>query len=357
MDTLERDRKTSRISIARVAERAGVSIATVSRVVNGVTNKASDATVERVRRAVADLGYRPTSAGQVLRRRESRLVALMAANLANPTMAALAASAETALRERGLVTVLCDSHDRPDLQDEYLLEMQAHQVRGTVLLAAVASAGLDAALEAGEPLLFVGRRCPSRAVKQTAFIGVNNDAAGRDVARVMIERNLPRPAVIHGALTSSATAERVAGFRDELLQANHPLAPEAVIPGEGLDHIAIGYDGMARLLAKGAPPGAVFCSSDLIAFGAHRRALEAGFDEKAIMFIGFDDNPLNDWVAPWLNSVRVPYASVGPAVVRALEELWRGTIPASHLLDHSIVLRDRVVGSKNESKGSVRCRE
>src|SRR5579871_2703525 len=99
------------VSIADVAERAGVSIATVSRVANGIANKTSDRTAERVRQAIAELGYRPVSVGRALRARQSRLVALLAANLANPAMAAIAASVEAALRREDLVMVLCDTHE------------------------------------------------------------------------------------------------------------------------------------------------------------------------------------------------------------------------------------------------------
>ncbi len=150
----------STASIKAVAALAGVSIATVSRVVNGVANKASAETVARVRAAIAELDYRPTSAGRALRQQTSRLVAVLAANLANPTMAAIAASAETALRERGLVMVLCDTHDRPELQDEYLREMQAQQACAIVLLAAVDSPMLAAMREGPTPLIFVNRRDP-----------------------------------------------------------------------------------------------------------------------------------------------------------------------------------------------------
>src|SRR5690349_5335391 len=83
-----------RASIATVAAEAGVSIATVSRIVNGVANKASAETTARVRAAIAALDYRPTGAGAALRKRRSRLVAILAANLANPSMAAIAAAAE-----------------------------------------------------------------------------------------------------------------------------------------------------------------------------------------------------------------------------------------------------------------------
>ena len=80
-------------SIGDVAKRAGVSIATVSRIVNGKTGKASQETIARVKATIAEVGYRPTGAGQALRRGQSRLVAVLAANLANPTMAAIAAFA------------------------------------------------------------------------------------------------------------------------------------------------------------------------------------------------------------------------------------------------------------------------
>ena len=115
------------VSLATVAAQAGVSIATVSRIVNGETRRASAETVERVQKLVAALGYRPNHVGRTLRRRESRIVAMLSPNLDNPAMAAIAASVETALRSAGYVMILCDTHDRAELQDEYL---HGHAVAG-----------------------------------------------------------------------------------------------------------------------------------------------------------------------------------------------------------------------------------
>jgi LacI family transcriptional regulator len=92
---------------------------------------------------------------------------------------------------------------------------------------------------------------------------------------------------------------------------------------------------MQALLAAGRPPQAVFCTSDLIAYGAQRAAADAGLlPERDIAFVGFDDSPLNPWVAPWLNAVRVPYADYGEAIVRAL----RGDCGAI-VLQHELVIR------------------
>jgi LacI family transcriptional regulator len=329
----------SPLSIGEVARRAGVSIATVSRIVNGVTNKASPDTIARVRAVIAQLGYRPTGAGQALRKGRSRLVAVLAANIANPAMTAIAASIETALRDVGLAMVLCDTHERPELQDEYLLEMRAQAVRATILLGAVPSDALAEAMAADAPILFVNRRCPIG--RSAPFVGIDNVAAGATVANA-IHNTRPRGrlALIHGPLNSSATVDRIAGFKREAEQRGRRLAASDIVTAPGLDHLDIGYTAMAALLAQRDEPAAVFCSSDLIAFGAHRRLRESRrLAPQGPALIGFDDNPLNDWIAPWLSSVRVPYREFGPAIVKTLERLWRGETGDTPLLPFEFVDR------------------
>ncbi|HSN45529.1 MAG TPA: LacI family DNA-binding transcriptional regulator [Casimicrobiaceae bacterium] len=318
--------------MAAVAARAGVSIATVSRVINGVANKASASTVERVRAAIEALGYRPMGAGRSLRRRQSRLVAVLAANLLNPSMAAIAAVAEVALRRAGYVMVLCDTHDQPALQAEYLLDRRAQYAYGLVLLGAVRSPQLQSFVAAGERIVFVNRRNP---FGERCHVGIDNRAAGTEVARWLAEQGHRDIALVHGRLSSSATADRVAGFRAELRRRKIGLPALRCATSRSADHLEIGYHGMDKLLAAPVAPRAVFCTSDLIAYGAQRRAAEADLDPaRDIVFVGFDDSPLNPWVAPWLNAVRVPYADYGEAIVRSLA----GTEP-DIVLRHELVLR------------------
>ena len=323
------------VSISAVAARAGVSIATVSRVVNGVSNKASEATVARVRAAIAALGYRPTGAGRALRSGQSRLVAVLAANMANPIMPAIAAAAEVALRGAGLVMVLCDTHERPELQDEYLLEMRAQYARGLVLLGAVDSPVLRDFAQAGETLVFVNRRSPVAGISER-YVGIDNLAAGSEVAQWMLRQKFATLGLIHARLSSSATAERVQGFQDTLKQAGVVLPASRIQTLVGTEHLQIGYQAMARLLKLKVPPQAVFCTSDLIAYGAHRRAAEAGLlIGRDMVLVGFDDGPMNPWVAPWLHAVRVPYGQYGSAIVQALE----GDASQSIILPHELVIR------------------
>ncbi len=333
-----RKRAANAPSITEVAARAGVSVATVSRVVNGVSARYSEKTEARVRAAIAEMNYRPASVGRALRQGESRMVAVLAASLGNPTMAAIAASTEAALREAGYVMVLCDTHDRPEIQDEYLLEMRAQFATAIVLLGAVKSPQLDAFRAAGARLLFVNRRDPF--AKDDPFVGIDNRRAGREVAELFDETGEGKIGLIHGPLTSSATQDRVTGFCERLADLRPQRPPNVVSPAE-TDHLLIGYEGAAALLAEDADLEAVFCLSDLIAFGAARRLRETG---KAvpddIRVVGFDDSPLNDWVAPWLTSVRVPYEGFGHAIVSALSRLMSGEGAFEIVLEHTIVRRD-----------------
>ena len=324
-------------SLAAVAERAGVSIATVSRVINGVANKASPATRTRVEEAVAALGYRPAGAGQALRQGRSRLVAVLAPNLANPSMAAIAASIEAVLRPAGLVMVLCDTSDDAATQDATLREMRAHQVRAIVLLGSVASPLLAAMQQDGTPLLFVNRSSPHPGA--FSFIGIDNHAAGRDIASFFLEAGIGLAGVIHGSRASSATAERLAGFRERLDEAG--VAVPRFVTDPKLPHLDLGYQGAGRLLSdRPRERCGVFCASDLIAYGAHRWLREnwTGCPDP-VTLMGFDDNPMNDLIAPWLSSVRVPFQDFGSAILEALESIWDGGPPRHTLLPYHIVRR------------------
>lgn len=325
------------ITIAAVARRAGVSIATVSRVVNGIGNKASAQTVERVRSAIAELDYRPSSAGKSLRLKRSHMVALLAPNLANPAMATTAASVETALRERGLVMVLCDTHDRPETQDEYLREMKAHQARAIVLLGAVESPLLERFRDGPTPLIFVNRRDPGH--PGSAYVGIDNAAAGRDLAAHCLARGLLRPAIVHGPLSSSATRDRVEAIVAGFAAAGHPVSADHVVSPAARDHLELGYQAADALATRGADGDVVVCASDLIAFGVRRWWRERRPDRPMPVFVGFDDSPLNDWVAPWLTSIRIPYEAFGPTIVDLLADEAAVRTGCSRILPHALVER------------------
>ena len=333
----ERARIGTPPSLMHVADAAGVSPATVSRIVNGDLGRASAKTVERVQRIVSELGYRPNHAGRSLRRRESQIVAMLAPNLDNPAMAAIAASTENALRDAGYVMILCDTHDRAELQDEYLEAMRAQLARGYILVSAVPSAGLQAAMDRKDPLVFVNRRNPMGA---GAFVGIDNRQAGADVADYFRDLGIRDLAYVAPAVPSWPIAERIGGFLDRC--ASHGLERGKIrfASGEGPTHLEIGYRAMQELVGASGWPAGLLCPSDLMAYAAYRLATETGCTIPGQCRIaGIDDNIFNAWIAPWLSSVSIPYRQFGPVVVEQLKACWGGAPATVRLLRHQLIRR------------------
>lgn len=320
------------VSLATVARETGVSVATVSRIVNGKSGRASAETIARVAAAIERLGYRPNPVGRALRRRASRVVAMLSPNLDNPAMAAIAVSTEAALRDAGYVMILCDTHDRPELQDDYLQAMRDQFVAGYVMVSAVRSKGLEEALGRGDPVVFVARRNPFGG---GAFVGIDDRAAGADAADFMLARGIERPAVLMAAQNISSTAERAAGFIERLVARGIPDEAIRRSSAPGLSHIEIGYSAARALVRDGGWPQGALCVSDLIAYGAYRLAVESGLTiPRDCMLVGVDGNGLNNWIAPWLTSIRIPYEIFGRHILEQLRLQWSGAVTSEVHVPH-----------------------
>lgn len=245
--------------------------------------------VARVEAAIKALDYRPQSVGRALRQRESRIVGVLVANLSNP---AIAASIEVALRTSGYVMALCGTHEDPEIQDEYLREMEAQLTSAIVTVAAVHSPGLDLARKSGRPLVFVSRRDPGDPT--VPFVGINDEEAGYAVAACCLERSWRQPSVLHASIQYSAGTLRLKGLRDGFARAGIEIA---TFTADGRHHMKIGY--LAARKAFSAFPGTnvMIALSDLLAYGAYCAVNERHAPAVSALF-SFDGNPLNDWIGP-----------------------------------------------------------
>ncbi len=343
MDKRPRKPDASRVSLNTIAEKAGVSVSTVSRIVNGHLNRANPRTVERVRALLDEFDYRPDKIARALRRGESRVIAMLVPNLDNPAMGAIASSTEAALRAAGYVMLMCDTHDEPELQDYYLAAMREQSVEGYIVVSAVASPMLATFLERGEPIVLVGRHAPA-GMKRTAFVGVDNFAAGK-LATEYLLRQGAAPAAVHTSLASSAIADRIKGYQAAMAAAGHKGDAVRIAGSTHLQHLEAGYLAAQALVAKGGWPKAVFCVSDLMAYGVYRLANEHGVAVPGKCVIaGVDDSKLNDWIASWLPSVHIPYDEYGAAIFEQLQNVWSGAPAGDKLLPHRLI--DRLAGRR-----------
>lgn len=331
---MEKSRKAAGpVSLATIAAATGVSISTVSRIVNGQTHRASPETVTRVRQAVEALGYKPNQIGRALKQGRSRVVAMLTANLNNPVMAMIATATEAALRDIGHVMTLCDTHDREDLQDEYLQAMRSQSVGGYILVTNIKSPELAEFVARGEPVVFACRPNPYAPDTAGAFVGIDNEAAGAAAADRLWTRGCRNPAVIVPLEGSVVTQEREAGFCRRMTELGIPPNRLVRAKAPGLSHLDVGYAAAGSLFAERPGPDGILGVSDQIAYGVYRFAMERGIripDDCHV--ISIDGSDLNGWIAPWLDSIHVPYAEFGRHIVGQLQAIWRGETPEAAIL-------------------------
>ncbi|WP_055489410.1 LacI family DNA-binding transcriptional regulator [Streptomyces sp. TP-A0356] len=333
-----------------VARDAGVSRATVSRVVNGVRN-VDPAIQEAVRQAIERTGYTPNRAARSLVTRRTETVALVvsgAGDTSEETQSAFAASVfadpffgrvvggvVSYLRPRSMHPVLMFA-ESPEARHEVLTYLRQGRADGALVVSTHADDPLPALLaDARLPAVLFAR--PSRPVP-FSYVDLDHRDGGRLAAERLLARGCRGPATVCGPLAVSASRERLAGFRDVMARHGHPHVP-AVEGGFTLDS---GIDAMTRLLAEYPDVDGVFAANDLMAQGICQVLRERGRrvpDDVAV--VGFDDSGVAVACRPPLTTVRQPVERMAAEMARLLDEHIRGERdkPTSVIFDPELVAR------------------
>jgi len=329
----------ARPTIRDVALHAGVSVATVSYVLNG-TRPVSTGRRERVRLAMADLGYEPNSAARGLKRRRAATIGLIVPDLRNQFFAELAAGIEAAAARRDVLLVLCSTNASAEREDYYARLLHGRRVDGVIYLSGT---GLPPAsliaLSASEPVVFVDERLPGVDVP---FVGADNRSGARALMAHVLAQGHRRIGVVGGPEGLWTAEQRMAGYREALAAAG--LDPDALpaVPGDYTE--ATGAAAVDALLARDGLT-AVVAANDLMAVGAMLRLRERGLRVPAdVSVAGFDDIPLARALTPALTTVRQPAHAMGVAAGEALLariEAPDQPVPATRLAAE-LVVRDSV---------------
>lgn len=297
-------------SIKDVALKAGVSIATVSRMMAG-KGYVSEETKERVQAAIDELGYRPNRVAQSLREQKSRIIGLIVSDIQNPFFGELCRAVEDHAHKKGLSVFVCNTDEDPTKEQRYLELMMQERVAGVIISPSrQGAARLNALAKVGIPVVTVDRR----EGRNLDAVLIDNTEAARQLTERVVAGGYRHIAGIFGAHSFTAD-ERLAGF-------------EAALNAAGLDAHAVkrvkafeaeGRAAMDELLALPEPPDAVVCSSALLATGAYRALHAAGIQiPDAFGFTCFDDPPWATFVSPPLTVVRQPAAMIGVSAAELL---------------------------------------
>jgi LacI family transcriptional regulator len=337
---VSRQPRTERITLADVALRAGVSPATVSKVLNGRSD-VSARTREHVLGILAETGYRSTTP----RHDRTQALAVVLDFVASPyagtvlqeiLAAATEAGTELLLRLPPAPSVGASAEAARD----WVAQQEASGAVGVIVLAvAVPDTVLTAADERGLPVVAIDPI--GTADSRVVSIGSTNWAGGRSVTEHVIHFGHRRIAWIGGPRNSAPSAERFHGYRAALDAAGLTADPELIVHDTFL--VDAGFRHGHGLLSLAAPPTAVVAGNDEIAIGVLAAAKELGVDVPGRLSVtGFDDTPQTEWTTPGLTSVRQPLGGMGRMAVETVLAMAKGALPASrHLqLATSLTVRD-----------------
>ncbi len=327
-----------RVTMRNVAERAGVSNATVSHVIND-TRFVEDATKERVREAIRHLGYRPNVAARSLTTQRTRIIGLIVSDVTNTFFAEIMRGIEDVLIANGYSLMLCNTNEVLEREEYYIDILLRQGVDG--IIAAATSQNWDVLNEAAKlniPIVMLDR---TFADAPSPYVGVDNRHSAYLGARHLIERGYADIGILAGFQRLSTMRDRLAGYEDALTAADLPLREEWRISSPL--SIPDGKQAMQALMKQAKRPRAVFICNNLLSLGALMGIQELGLscpDDVAV--VGFDDHPWAQVSNPPLTVLRQPTYAIGETaahkVLKALNE--DGAVIPSALFNCQLIVRD-----------------
>lgn len=290
-----------------IAELAGVSQTTVSRVLRG-DPRVRPVTRARVLKALADTRFEPNAAARAFRTNRSGAIGVVVARLSYQLFPAILEMISAQLARLGLRMIVWDAEHGGDLPASRALRQGI--VDGVILTAATEASEFLHDIEADAPVVLVNRTVDRLRLDQVSSANLDG---GRQVGRYLVASGRKRIALISGASQASTIREREQGFRESLAGQERPLAPQYNERVESFSHAGHvrGREAAIRLMELAEPPDAIFCVNDVLALGAMDGARSLGVRiPEDLWVVGYDDIELASWDAYDLTTVRQPMAQM-----------------------------------------------
>jgi DNA-binding LacI/PurR family transcriptional regulator len=288
-------------TIKQIAKLAGVSIGTVSNVLNDLPSVREE-TRKRVLAVIDSLAYRPSLLGRALRKDQTSLIVMIVPDITNPFFPGVVRGAEDVAFQNGYRLVLCNSDNDYAKELAYMRELLSYRPSGLIIVPSDLSKGEEAArayIEAGSAVVYVDRIPPRW--RGDAVSGAHEEGA-YEATKHLIALGHRKIATITGPMKGTSAAQRLAGFQRAMKEARLPV-PKDFIQETTFDREG-GFEKTKLLLNLRNRPTAIFAANDLIAVGAMKAARKAGFScPDDISIFGFDNLEMDDEITPALSTV------------------------------------------------------
>ena len=299
------------VTLKDVARLAGVSVKTVSNVVNGYAFVKPE-NRRRVEEALAATGYRPNLGARNLRRGRTGFLALMVPELNIPYFGELAGLVLTAAQRLGWSVLIEQTQGTRERERETLASLGPHLVDGALVHPEALRAGDFRDAAGGIPLVLLGEHAVDVPIDRVA---IDNVLAARTAVAHLAGLGRRRIAAIGENPARGTSEQRVAGYREALSEAGLSYVDDLVAPAEKY-HRANGAAAMQALLDLPEPPDAVFCFNDLLAIGALRAVAERGLRVPGdVAIVGFDNNEESAFSLPALTTIAPDKAALAEAAI------------------------------------------
>lgn len=324
-----------------VAKTAGVSVATVSRVLNN-SPLVKEATRKKVMETIKSLNYEPNSLGRELRRAETRRIMVLTRSLVFPIMADVYKGIQDIAQKNGYQVLVCASEDNHDKEVELLQMLKKKIVDGVIFVASTLSAEELSQLAKDYSIV----QCSEyEQVQNACSVSVDNEQAAYDATSHLLSLGHRKIAMIKGIGAYSSSTAREHGYRRALKSAGIAIHSDWI---REIDYeYQSGYDLAVEWLQAKECPTAIFCSSDATALGCVNGAISLGKSIPAdIAVVGFDDTVESLMSRPPITTVRQPKYELGRSAMEVLLKSLQGqTIEEKMiLLPHEIVIRESTEG-------------
>lgn len=305
------------VTITDVAEHAGVSAMTVSRVINGGQRVRAD-TRQRVERAIAELGYVPNSLARGLSSQKAGTLALIVPDVANPFFTLIVRGAENVARRAGYRMILCNTESELEREHEYIQEMLANRVEGLLIAPAGDRSARHLKLLERHNVPFV---LVDRAIEGIECDLVQGDSIGgaRRLVEHLVGLGHRRLALLGGEPEISTSRDRIKGFRQGLESAG--LSPAAGLEILSRFEITGGYQAALKMLELAELPTAIVAMNNMVAVGIVQALRERNIEVPGdIALVCFDDIQYASLLFPFLTAMVQPAETFGTIATQLLLE-------------------------------------
>lgn len=332
-------------TIKDVARHAGVSISTVSHVLNG-TRFVSEDKAREVHDAVAALGYKRSAVARSLKTNKTHTIGMLAGSNANPFFAEVIHGVEASCYERGYHLVLCNSENDLEKQSSYLNKLEEKRIDGLLVMSAHNEPALFDILRqrCQWPLVVLDCQVPEL---DADIIMESPELGGYEATRYLLENGHKSIGCLSGPAELSPSSQRLAGYRRALEEAGLSADDDWIV--EGRLTAESGFESANRLLdnlpAGKQPPSALFVGNDLMAMGAMCALQTRGYKvPEDISLVGYDNIELSAFTSPPLTTIHQPKGELGRLAANTLIDRIENSAlqPETRILRSTLVERESV---------------